>query len=939
MNSWLSGIRRRLIAFAMWMAARTVSIMFSFVRQTWLPLRQNVARTLQVLKELGLPTWRYALLRLPLVVVFVVVFVVLPIVALLLIRTEPIGALLIPIDSITFLGALLGAQSAIAALTLAVNLFLMQGVSARRDVDDRVYAEYIRQSWVWPVFCSSIGAVAFTVAVLAVERVVVDAAAAAQGVPGVPNLALLAVLALVVSLAAPVVLFARAIMLAEPEHWQRLRLDVNKREVGEAVSAFLDRLQRATVARVNNEPDFSVLFPGPMERSADQAVRALLDDARRAMDERRHGELVRSLNSIKTLVSYAMDEIEDAGVEWAMLGTEAQWPPLWELRTALYSYREEVIRAGNRDYLQELLSLDYWFVSTGLRRSCPGLVAFGLSGYRWNYVMSARLGSPDHHEMLRDSFLMHLDGFTFGYEPEALDAFMRGVIRHQGEVLSDALHSGFVEDYLWLHREFGSILSSILERWNRDARPFSTESELSADLRLEYRIAIMGLTGRAAILSGSGDVSDPIPYLDAAREAYGRSTDLAHDVSAAMRIESHVSFSQWWGWDTPYRLSTSSDSLRLDRYPLTCFAVLLMDRVEDSTLSLNLRGNAQRVLGWFVDNAEGLEPFVRDTPVASAQQRREFAIQVLRAAVRTDEIEEDLKIISRGLSTERVGACRDGVHEGMARAASAQTMFEQAGALIRLPPGVIEVRHLGIHKLFPKAFFVDPAEGDQMGNSPVNGDLWGRRLAEGEVDLLCGELDHATPMTAPLDTVSALFAAVDAAVDDLAPKGNVGVVVAGDWGGDLVPLYDEAEGYEPYWALSEPDSSMYLGRYRGHPVLRGPTDGERRVYVVDLGTWGTMVRVPFGEVQDVLFEVEPVSAERARELLDANTNHIPDQPDEESKLRKLQTHVAVRVAVRVGFRNTDPTRARRVSPGQPSDGSDAECSGQCSLDCGTGEGM
>ena len=935
MNSWLSGIRRRLIAFALWMAARTVSIMFSFARQTWLPLRQNVARTLQALKEPGLPTWRDALLRLPLVAVFVA----LPIVVFILIRTEPIGALAISIGSITFLGALLGAQAAIAALTLAVMLFLMQGVSARRDVDDRVYAEYIRQSWVWPVFCGSIGAAAFTGAVLTVQRVVGDAGAVAQGVPGVSNLAVLAVVALAVSLAAPVALFARAIMLAEPEHWQRLRLDVNKRGVSEAVSAFLGRFQRAVVARVNNEPDFSVLFPDSGERSADQAIRALLDDARRAMDERRHGELVRSLDSIETLVSYAMDEIEGAGVEWAMLGTDNQWPPLRELGPTLYSYREEVIRAGYRDYLQELLELDYWFVSTGLRRSCRGLVTFGLSGYRWNYGMSARLGSRDHHEMLRDRFLMNLDGLTFGYDPESLAAFMRDVIKHQGEVLSDALHSGFVEDYLWLHREFGSILSNILERWNRDVRPFGTEAELSADLRLEYRIATMGLTGRAVILSGSGDVSDPTPYLDVARGVYGRSTDLAADVSAAMRIESHVSFSQWWGWDTQYRLSVHSDSLSLERYPLTCFAVLLMDRVEDSTLSLNLRGNAQRVLDWFVDNAEGLEPFVRDTPASSAQQRRDFAIEILQAAVRTDEVEEDLKIISREISSERVVACRDGVDEGMESAASAQTMFEQAGALVRLVPGVIEVRDLGIHKLFPKAFLVNPAEGDQMGYSPVDGDLWGRRLAEGEVDLLCGELEQATPITAPLDAVSAFFAAVDAAVDDLDPEGNAGVVVAGDWGDDLISLYsDEWEGYEPSWRLSEPDSSVYMGRYRGHPVARGATDGERRVYVVDLGTWGTMVRVPFGEAQDVLFEVEPISAERAQELLDANPDYFPDQPDEESKLRKLQTLVAVRVAVRVGFRCTDPAGARRISHDQPSAVADAECSGLCSLDCGTPDG-
>ena len=196
-------------------------------------LQQNVASALQTIKEPGLPSWRDVLLRLPLVAVFVA----LPIVVFHSDQKQrPIGALAISIGSITFLGALLGAQAAIAALTLAVMLFLMQGVSARRDVDDRVYAEYISPVLgFWPVFCGSIGAAAFTGAVLTAQRVVGDAGAVAQGVPGVSNLAVLAVVALAVSLAAPVALFARAIMLAEPEHWQRLRLDVNKRGVSEAV--------------------------------------------------------------------------------------------------------------------------------------------------------------------------------------------------------------------------------------------------------------------------------------------------------------------------------------------------------------------------------------------------------------------------------------------------------------------------------------------------------------------------------------------------------------------------------------------------------------------------------------------------------------------------------------------------------------------------------
>ena len=60
----------------------------------------------------------------------------------------------------------------------------------------------------------------------------------------------------------------------------------------------------------------------------------------------------------------------------------------------------------------------------------------------------------------------------------------------------------------------------------------------------------------------------------------------------------------------------------------------------------------------------------------------------------------------------------------------------------------------------PKPYFVDPTEGDQIGDGPFDGDGWGRDLADVEVDFLCGELDRATPMTVPLDTLRAFFAAV-----------------------------------------------------------------------------------------------------------------------------------------------------------------------------------
>ena len=219
--------------------------MFPFNPATWLRSRHKTFTKIATQGAGNFPNLRDVLL----VLLLALVVVVLPILLVLLLRGEPVGALPSASESTPFLGALLGAQAAIAALTLAVMLFVMQGVSTRRDVDDRVYAEYVRRSWVWPVFVGSIVAVAITGGVLIAERLVGDTGTIAQGAPGIRNLALLAVVALAVSLAAPVVLFARAIRLAEPEHWQSLRLDVNKREVSQAVSAFLSRVRRAEMAR------------------------------------------------------------------------------------------------------------------------------------------------------------------------------------------------------------------------------------------------------------------------------------------------------------------------------------------------------------------------------------------------------------------------------------------------------------------------------------------------------------------------------------------------------------------------------------------------------------------------------------------------------------------------------------------------------------------
>ena len=305
-------------------------------------------------------------------IIFIVLGVVLVAVALLmlLVAASPISWLPKASEASTLLGTLLAAQSAIAALTLAVTLFVMQGVNTRRDVDERVYQEYIRRSWVRSIFRGSLLAVGTTGVVLSIELSLSSDGQIPNAMPGLRNLALLAAPAFIVNLLLAGALFEKAVHLSRPDQWRRLRQDVNERDVQTAVQAFVGRFRRAVAAQEANETDLNILFPGPDEGSADEAIQALLDDARRAIAERRQGEFERSLESIKGLITSAMEEINHSGIDWSPPGASPEWPPLRELTRNFFSFRERVIHEGDRNYVFELSHLDYWLATTGIRKRC-----------------------------------------------------------------------------------------------------------------------------------------------------------------------------------------------------------------------------------------------------------------------------------------------------------------------------------------------------------------------------------------------------------------------------------------------------------------------------------------------------------------------------------------------------------------------------------------
>ena len=814
--------------------------------------------------------------------------------------TPPFSWLPEPREARDLLGTLLTGQAAIAALTLAVTIFVMQGASARSDTDDRVYHEYIQRSRVRRVFVGSLFAVFITGVVFLLESVGGANEGVAADIPRLRNLVLMAPFAFIANLLLPAYLFENAIALSRPQHWWTIKLDVNKRDVRDAVGMFLRHHRRAS--------------PGGAEGSADEAIRALLDEARLAMAERRQREFSMSLGTIKELLGYAMEEISREGISWEVPGTQPNWPPLKELGSNLYSFRKEILRQADRDYVVQLVNLDYWLLDNGIRRDCGEMFTVALNGFQWNYEITT--GMDD--SLLRLTYPDQLWGLAramfFDASPNKAYPYVVQLMRHQVRLLHDALHADRPTDYERLHREFEAMLRHISRDWEI-AQPSIRETEGLYELLIqEYRIALLGLGGHAVYLSESGNIADPNRYIDAVRGQYALPQQLADDIPQMLARGDNWNGNQWLGWEMEDTLSGEVQSVNPDKFPLTSFSVRLVELTTEPILTLNLHTRAKQVLDWFETNSARLESYVRTTPPLSFEEQLDLATEALRAAVHTDEVAEDFEIIGWELSVDRTSAFESKVLEVALSESTVSKLFEQADAVAMLPAdadGGPEVRH--IHNFVSKGFFSRVPEHASTHYATIEGTDWGRGISNDILSQFTLSLAEAIKMTAELNSLESLLLAIEQAARDLNAAGKVLVLLQGDWRDILVDLMvKEPEGFSAPRQIPASEHVGEMGRYKGNPIVLDLSRDERHLYVVDLAAWGSLVRAEVEPQKDIVVSIQPVSAERAREILDANPNHFATEPDEPSKLRKLQTLVEIDVRVRAGFKVEDPSQARRI---------------------------
>ena len=810
------------------------------------------------------------------------------------------------------LGTLLTAQAAITALTLAVTLFVVQGASSKRNSDDRMYREYIRRSHARLVFWSSVSAVGVTGVILFAESFL-SAVPPPAFTPGLRNLILATMPAFAANLGLAVLLFERTILLTRPDNWQTLRREVNERDVREAIQIYVSRL-RCPEPEGNS---FGARLPYSAEGSAYEAIQSLLDDGRRAMTERRQRDFNQILDSIKCLIAHAMDEISGVNVKWSAPGMHPQWPPMRELNSSMNSFREYVIHGRDPDYLSRLRSFDYWILRESIQRRCGELFTVALANDRQSYDTASRMGDGDLLEMFRGRILLNAPFPLSDVISEEEYAYFKQLVAHQEQLLSSALHSDSPTEYQRLHEGFEEFIRVLGIHMGAKQGYQPTAVDQISRLEQDYRIALMGLGGRTTHLVESGIIADPTPYLAVVRGKHSRAESLADDIAKALIIANDDSkgFALWDRWDMEQVKSYEGYRAYPEKYPLTWFAVRLIELSTELQQGLNLHGKANQIKDWFERESEGLETYALAAPEKSEQERRELATAALKSATYADEVAEDYAIIGRDLSFGRVSAVRSAALEYATDTDYVGKFFERAGALHHMPFGVDGIPELrNLRGWISKAFLAEWPESYHTDFALLDGSRWGQAYSDNVVKILGEALKNAPHTRARLDTPQELLQAIDAASAELNPTGELMVMLVGDWHTIAIGLnHDKLDGYEPMWRVPEEKRIGDVGLHRGSPILIAFTSDERHLYVIEVPEWGHLIKAEVEPESDVVLNVNPVSAEQARNYLNRNPKLFEEQPDDLSKLRKIQTLVEIVLSHRSGFRVSDPGRARRIT--------------------------
>ena len=817
--------------------------------------------------------------------------------------------LALPEDPARVVAPLAQVQGAIAAISLAVLVLIVEAVQRREDIVDATYEVFIREALVRPVIASVlISTLGTAIAFILVRMPSFD---------DERNLALFAMISAAITIFAILSFTLRALAVLRPSQYHEFKRKAYLEQIKIGVDARIEHINEIVV-----NPTASIVPSSDTEMKAEQAMLQILGDVAAAIKLTRPDRIEEDIVTIESALDYAAEML--AGSDYNnMLKDRSQTfelplfasvsrylPSLWQTGYAsrshenvryiyqLHQHIAYLARDGIIDDLKETVVTNA-MLSYQAGADWPEGVAQGV-GFAWGIV--------ENHVWL-PMFLRDAHPLS-----QADIVLLRTVVESFQDSAALMVRDGNFVAFEQITAQI-SDLHDTLERNRYGDEEFDYPID---NLFHDVRLSLAALAGRAILSQKGGYINNARAVVNRVHEILQKDRGVGKESLELLLTVDKNTLAQrsWWWWDD--RNDGSSLSRVRPVYPLQCpvlyfLTASLIDgpdaRLPQALGSVQLDGEGVLERHWAIMcDVAGIRGDMQET-------EKERITSFIEAAKSADEHRRQDRIVMTPISEIQVSQYAQEVlrtYKQTESSSALTSVFSGAGQAQVLQaddsdaPAESPLRWLGAFKgafmrTIETHYVADPSATRVMETIEA-------RRCQMMINLIGDRvgLTEAIPIAG-----NELFTEISHVLADLQPQFPL-FLITGRGTDDLGRQLHRAQSNikrPPSIALEQVPPDIEEALRAGKMMVRQHM-GEPALYIIDAARWGLLRQAPIGD-DPLRVEVRAISAERAGELLDTGRIDAGSLNREEA-IRELQLQVEVEVTQRVDFVVEDPSAAVRI---------------------------
>ena len=471
-------------------------------------------------------------------------------------------------DAAEFVGPLAQAQGAIAAISLAVMVLIVEAVQRREDIVDATYDVFLRKAHVRCVISSVLVWTLGTVIAFVLSQI--------SSFEEQDNLAIFATASIAITVLAILHFTQRALDVLRPGRYREFKRVAYLDRVNLGLTIYMRELKKGVDDEQNQ------IVRSIDEVDADQAMERLLHDIVQAMGDQRTVDVQANMHILKRIIQCATKILDTSGYAWTSSNEAFRGgvPVFGILRYNMSLLWRTAYESKNHEYVNQVhsllgdLEILFDIHKNGelfhLWMSCVVSSYQPTTGWREEVADSA--GRAWHSVIMIIYSRLPIRSGVFISDEQASQ--IRFIAQYFHNCASQTVESDDPKIFRRLIAEFREAYEVLQPRgfvYSGELPPV----DLNIDKLLQYiRLTLSTLAGGAIALQNKGQIADSRPFVDCVAEVFGAYGGASDCLATIERSPAIVSDDPWEKWDPE---SDDESLIRQwrpfmpDRYPVLYF--------------------------------------------------------------------------------------------------------------------------------------------------------------------------------------------------------------------------------------------------------------------------------------------------------------------------------------------------------------------------------